>query len=73
MLQRHCGDGGATAVLVRHHGGHGGGTAVYAVQAPQWHRVSGVTGVLPSSPPIAEVAGAIPGYPDCRPTSRVGE
>ena len=25
---------------------HGGGTAVYAVQAPHWHRVSGVTGVL---------------------------
>ena len=28
------------------HGDHGGATAVYAVQAPQWHRVSGVTGVL---------------------------
>ena len=31
---------------LRNHGDHGGGTAVYAVQAPQWHRVSGVTGVL---------------------------
>ena len=28
------------------HGDHGGATAVYAVQAPQWHRASGVTGVL---------------------------
>ena len=27
------------------HGDHGGATAVYAVQAPQWHRDSGVTGV----------------------------
>ena len=26
---------------------HGGATAVYAVQAPQWHRASGVTGVGP--------------------------
>ena len=25
---------------------HGGATAGYAVQAPQWHRASGVTGVL---------------------------
>ena len=31
---------------LRNHGDHGGGTAVYAVQAPQWHRASGVTGVL---------------------------
>ena len=31
---------------LRNHGDHGGATAVYAVQAPQWHRVSGVTGVL---------------------------
>ena len=31
---------------LRNHGDHGGGTAVYAVQAPHWHRVSGVTGVL---------------------------
>ena len=29
------------------------------------------TSALPSSPPIAEVAGSIPGYPDG--TSRVGE
>ena len=28
------------------HSDHGGATAVYAVQAPQWHRASGVTGVL---------------------------
>ena len=27
------------------HGDHGGATAVYAVQAPQWNRASGVTGV----------------------------
>ena len=31
---------------LRHHGDHGGATAVYAVQAPQWHRASGVTGLL---------------------------
>ena len=30
---------------LRNHGDHGGATAVYAVQAPQWHRASGVTGV----------------------------
>ena len=30
---------------LRNHGNHGGATAVYAVQAPQWHRTSGVTGV----------------------------
>ena len=29
----------------RNHGDHGGATAVYAVQAPGWHRASGVTGV----------------------------
>ena len=29
---------------LRNHGDHGGATAVYAVQAPQWHRASGVTG-----------------------------
>ena len=34
------------AVSLRNHGDHGGATAVYAVQAPQWYRVSGVTGVL---------------------------
>ena len=28
---------------LRNHGDHGGATAVYAVQAPQWHRASGVT------------------------------
>ena len=32
---------------LRNHGDHGGGTAVYAVQVPQWHRASSVTGVLP--------------------------
>ena len=40
---------GATAINnepLRNHGDHGGATAVYAVQAPQWHRASGVTGVL---------------------------
>ena len=31
---------------LRNHGDHGDATAVYAVQAPQWHRASGVTGVL---------------------------
>ena len=29
----------------RNHGDHGGATAFYAVQTPQWHRASGVTGV----------------------------
>ena len=33
---------------LRNHDDHGGATAVYAVQAPQWHRASGVTGVLGS-------------------------
>ena len=36
----------STAENCQNHGDHGGATAVYAVQAPQWHRVSGVTGVL---------------------------
>ena len=39
---------GATTIndgSLRNHGDHGGATAVYAVQAPQWHRASGVTGV----------------------------
>ena len=31
---------------LRNHGDHGGATAVYAIQALQWHRASGVTGVL---------------------------
>ena len=35
-----------TAVSLRNHGDNGGATAVYAVQAPQWYRASGVTGVL---------------------------
>ena len=30
---------------LRNHSDHGGATAVYAVQAPKWHRASGVTGV----------------------------
>ena len=34
------------AVSLRNHGDNGGATAVYAVQAPQWYRPSGVTGVL---------------------------
>ena len=34
------------AVSLRNHGDNGGATAVYAVQAPQWCRASGVTGVL---------------------------
>ena len=34
------------AVSLRNNGDHGGVTAVYAVQAPQWYRASGVTGVL---------------------------
>ena len=36
------------AVSLRNHGDNGGVTAVYAVQAPQWYRASGVTGVLRS-------------------------
>ena len=36
---------GTTAESLRNHGDHGGATAVYAVQAPQSHRASGVTGV----------------------------
>ena len=32
--------------LLRSHGDHGDATAVTAVQAPRWHRTSGVTGVL---------------------------
>ena len=30
---------------LRNHCDHGGATTVYAVQVPQWHRASGVTGV----------------------------
>ena len=30
---------------MRNHGDHGGATAVCVVQAPQWHRASGETGV----------------------------
>ena len=40
---------GATAIsdgTTANHGDHGGATAVYAVQAPQWHRAFGVTGVV---------------------------
>ena len=40
---------GTTAIMVvslRNHCDNGGATAVYAVQAPQWYRASGVTGVL---------------------------
>ena len=29
---------------LRNHDDHGGATEVYAVQVPQWHRASGVTG-----------------------------
>ena len=36
---------GTTAGPLRDHDDHGGATAVYAVQAPQWHRASGVTGL----------------------------
>ena len=36
------------AVSLRNHGDNGGAIAVYAVQAPQWYRASGVTGVLSS-------------------------
>ena len=31
---------------MRNHGDHDGAPTVNAVQAPQWHRASGVTGVL---------------------------
>ena len=33
---------------LRNYGDHGGATAVYVVQAPQWHRAFGVTGALAS-------------------------
>ena len=33
------------AVSLRNHGDNGVATAGYAVQAPQWYRASGVTGV----------------------------
>ena len=39
---------GATGSMtepLRNHGDPGGATAIFAVQAPQWHRTSGVTGV----------------------------
>ena len=36
---------GTTAEPMRNHGDHGGASAVYAVQAQQWHRAFGVTGV----------------------------
>ena len=40
--------GGATAIneALRNHSDHGGATAVYVVQAPQWHRAFGVMGAL---------------------------
>ena len=41
-------NGGTTAIMavsLRNHGDNGGATAVYAVQAPQWYRAFGVTGV----------------------------
>ena len=31
---------------LRNHGDHGDATAVYVVQAPQWHRAFGVTVVV---------------------------
>ena len=31
---------------LRNHGDHGGATAVHIVQAPQWHRAFGVTGIV---------------------------
>ena len=37
---------GTTAEPLRNHGDHGGATAVYVVQAPQWHRSYCVTGVV---------------------------
>ena len=41
----HDGTTAIMAVSLRNHGDNGGATAVYAVQAPQWYRASGVTGV----------------------------
>ena len=41
--------GGATAINdepLQNHDDHGGATADYVVQAPQWHRAFGVTGVV---------------------------
>ena len=32
------------AVSLRNHGDYGAANAVYAVQAPQWYRASGMTG-----------------------------
>ena len=43
----HDGTTAIMAVSLWNHGDNGGATAVYAVQAPQWYRASGVTGVLP--------------------------
>ena len=36
----------AEPVTVRNHDDYGGATAVYAIQASQWHHASGVMGVL---------------------------
>ena len=43
------------AVSLRNHGDNGGATAVYAVQAPQWYRASGVTGVLTHNPQFERI------------------
>ena len=37
---------------LRNHGDHGDATAVYVVQAPQWHRASGVTGIVVTPPVV---------------------
>ena len=45
---------------LRHHGDHGSATAVYAVQAVQWHRASGVTGVV-----MRKHGGTCSTFPQC--------
>ena len=56
------------AVSLRNHGDNGGVTAVYSVQAPQWYRASGVTGVL-TFRPLRSVSVQMCARP-CRPTMR---
>ena len=44
----------------RNDGDHGGATAVYVVQAPQWHRAFGVTGVV-----LRRHGGTCKTFPPC--------
>ena len=47
---------------LRNHRDDGGATAAHAVQAPQWHRASGVTGVLALHLPWRTAATAYPTF-----------